>query len=90
MGSDRSVAAYCRVSTLEQKRRGYGIDIQVRDVQAFAERQRLFVARFYRDEAESGIKEDRKQLRRLLRAPSTRTVCSGMARSREGRRRLRC
>ena len=26
------VAAYCRVSTLEQKRRGYGIDIQVRDV----------------------------------------------------------
>ena len=61
------MVAYCRVSTLEQKRRGYGIDIQVRDVQAFAERQGLLVARFYRDEAESGIKEDRKQLRRLLR-----------------------
>ena len=67
MGIDRPVVAYCRVSTLEQKRRGYGIDIQVRDVQAFAERQGLLVARFYRDEAESGIKEDRKQLRRLLR-----------------------
>lgn len=24
--------AYCRVSTLEQKRRGYGIDIQVREM----------------------------------------------------------
>ena len=67
MEIDRPVVAYCRVSTLEQKRRGYGIDIQVRDAQAFAERQRLLVARFYKDEAESGIKEDRKQLRRLLR-----------------------
>ena len=67
MGIDRPVVAYCRVSTLEQKRRGYGIDIQVRDVKAFAEQQGLLVVRFYRDEAESGIKEDRKQLRRLLR-----------------------
>ena len=67
MGIDRPVVSYCRVSTLEQKRRGYGIDIQVRDVSAFAERQGLFVARFYNDEAGSGIKEDRRQLRRLLR-----------------------
>jgi DNA invertase Pin-like site-specific DNA recombinase len=59
MGVDRPVVAYCRVSTLEQKRRGYGIDIQICDVQAFADRQGLFIARFYRDEAESGIKEDR-------------------------------
>ena len=44
MGFDRPVVAYCRASTLEQKRRGYGIDIQVRDVQAFAERQGLSVA----------------------------------------------
>src|SRR3989442_10348802 len=66
MGIDRPVVSYCRVSTLEQKRRGYGIDIQVRDVQTFAERQGLLVARFYRDEAESGVKEDRKALRRLL------------------------
>jgi site-specific DNA recombinase len=67
MGSDRPVVAYCRVSTLEQQRRGYGIDIQVRDIQAFAERQGLLVARFYKDEAESGIKEHRTQLHRLLR-----------------------
>jgi DNA invertase Pin-like site-specific DNA recombinase len=59
--------AYCRVSTLEQKRRGYGIDIQIRDVTLFAERQGLFIRRFYRDEAESGVAEHRKGLRRLLR-----------------------
>ena len=68
MGFDRQrVVAYCRVSTLEQKRRGYGIDIQVRDVRAFADRQGLLVEHFYKDEAESGINENRKALRRLLR-----------------------
>jgi site-specific DNA recombinase len=66
MASDRSAVAYCRVSTLEQKREGYGIDIQIRDVRAFAQRQGLLVVRFYKDEAESGAKEDRTQLRRLL------------------------
>lgn len=67
MSLEKSTVAYCRVSTLEQKRRGYGIDIQVRDVKAFAEGQGLFVQRFYKDEAESGIEEVRKELRRLLR-----------------------
>ena len=63
----KPAAAYCRVSTLEQKRRGYGIEIQIRDVNIFAERQGLFVQRFYKDEAESGVIENRRQLRRLLR-----------------------
>lgn len=63
----KAVVAYCRVSTLEQKRRGYGIEIQVRDVTLFAERQGLFVRHFYKDEAESGVAEDRKGLRKLLR-----------------------
>lgn len=67
MTPTKPVAAYCRVSTLEQKRRGYGIDIQIRDVTLFAERQGLFIKRFYKDEAESGIAEDRKALRKLLR-----------------------
>lgn len=67
MASETPVAAYCRVSTLEQKRRGHGIDIQIRDITLFAERQGLFVRRFYRDEGESGVAEDRHALRRLLR-----------------------
>ena len=60
-------AAYCRVSTLEQKRSGYGIDIQIRDLTPFAHRQGFFIRRFYKDEAESGVEEDRKGLQKLLR-----------------------
>jgi site-specific DNA recombinase len=67
MDAHKPAAAYCRVSTLEQKRRGYGIDIQMRDVAVFAERAGLFVERFYKDEAESGVVENRRALRRLLR-----------------------
>lgn len=73
----KSVVAYCRVSTLEQKRKGYGIDIQIRDLTLFAERQELFIDRFYKDEAESGVAVDRKALRRLrrdCRAGRVRTV----------------
>ena len=68
MNPDKSiVAAYCRVSTLEQKRRGYGIDIQVRDVTRFAQGQGLSVDRFYLDRAESGVAENRRELRKLRR-----------------------
>lgn len=67
MDRGKQTVAYCRVSTLEQKRRGYGIDIQIRDVGLFAEREGLTVERVYRDEAESGIREDRRALRRLRR-----------------------
>ena len=67
MERKKPVVAYCRVSTLEQKQRGYGIDIQIRDLTLFAERQGLFVRRFYRDEAESGVKEHRQELRQLLK-----------------------
>jgi DNA invertase Pin-like site-specific DNA recombinase len=40
LGSPMAVA-YCRVSTLEQKKKGYGIEIQVRDVTLFAQAQGL-------------------------------------------------
>jgi site-specific DNA recombinase len=68
MAITKHVAAYCRVSTLEQKKKGLGMDIQVRDVTAFAEARNLVIGRFYRDEAESGAAENRKQLKKLLRA----------------------
>jgi len=66
-GKKKKVVTYCRVSTLEQKKKGYGIDIQIRDVSLFAERRGLRVERFYLDAGESGVKEDRKALRQLLR-----------------------
>ena len=74
MERKKLVVAYCRVSTLEQKQRGYGIDIQIRDLTLFAERQGLFVRRFYRDEAESGVKEHRQELRQLLKDCRARRV----------------
>jgi site-specific DNA recombinase len=68
MATINQVAAYCRVSTLEQKKKGLGMAIQVRDVTAFAATQNLVIDRFYRDEAQSGAAESRKQLNKLLRA----------------------
>lgn len=63
----KRVVAYCRVSTLEQKKKGYGIDIQIRDATLCAERHGLLVERFYKDEGVSGIKEERKELNQLMR-----------------------
>lgn len=63
----KKVAAYCRVSTLEQKKKGYGIDIQIRGATLYAEHHGLLVERFYKDEGESGVKEDRKGLKQLMR-----------------------
>jgi len=61
------VVAYCRVSTLEQQKKGYGIDIQMRDIRRYAEVFRLPVDDFYIDEARSGISERREALNKLVR-----------------------
>lgn len=67
MAQKQRVVAYCRVSTLEQKKKGHGIDIQIRDVTLFAQSQGLFIDRFYKDEGRSGTDERRPGLKRLLR-----------------------
>lgn len=61
------VAAYCRVSTLEQKKKGYGIDIQAREIEGYAKIFGIKINEFYVDEARSGVSEDRRALRRLIR-----------------------
>jgi len=61
------IVGYCRVSTLEQKKKGYGIDIQMRDIERYAEIFRLDVENFYVDDAKSGVSEDRTRLRQLIR-----------------------
>lgn len=66
--------AYCRVSTLEQKKNGYGIDIQIRDATLCAEKHGLLVERFYKDEAESGVKEDRTALKLLMKDCKARKI----------------
>ena len=67
MNHGNLVVAYLRVSTSEQEKHGYGIRIQSRDVRAFAQRQKLTIARTYADRAECGVAEDRTELQRLLR-----------------------
>jgi site-specific DNA recombinase len=67
MEKKKIVAAYCRVSTLEQKKKGHGIDIQKRDIERYAEDYGLSVENFYVDEAKSGISERRVALNKLVR-----------------------
>ncbi len=67
MKPKKPVVAYCRVATLGQKGRGNAIDIQIREVTRFAQREGLVVRRVYKDEGQSGVAEDRKALQRLLR-----------------------
>lgn len=68
MNRAKLVVAYVRVSTSEQDKNGYGIRIQRRDVRAFAQRNKLKIDRFYSERAETGVLEQRTQLRKLLRA----------------------
>lgn len=66
MEARKLVVAYCRISTLEQKKNGLGIEIQVRDATLFAQERGLFIDRFYCDEAKSGVVEDRPHLKKLM------------------------
>ncbi len=66
MENKEFVAAYCRVSTLEQQKKGHGIDIQLRDIKRYAEVFGLLVDEFYVDEAKSGISERRLALDKLI------------------------
>jgi site-specific DNA recombinase len=66
MEKERTVG-YCRVSTLEQKKKGYGIDIQTRDIKGYATLFGLEIDEFYIDEAKSGVSENRRALKRLIR-----------------------
>ncbi len=67
MEKKKIVAAYCRVSTLEQKKKGYGIDIQKRDIEWYAETFKMPIDNYYVDEARSGISERRTALNRLVK-----------------------
>lgn len=71
---NKMAVAYCRVSTLEQKKNGYGIDIQIRDATLCAEKHGLLVEWFYKDEAESGVKEDRTALKLLMKDCKARKI----------------
>ncbi len=60
------MAGYCRVSTLEQKKKGYGIQIQKREIENLAESLGVAVDAYYIDEAKSGFSENRRSLKTLI------------------------
>ncbi len=62
----KKIMGYCRVSTLEQKKKGFGIDIQVREIKKFGQDNGIIIDRIFKDEAVSGLKEARKELDILL------------------------
>jgi site-specific DNA recombinase len=67
MEKKKVMAGYCRVSTLEQKKKGYGIQIQKREIENLAESLGVVVDVYYIDEAKSGFSENRRSLKRLIR-----------------------
>lgn len=66
MRETKHVVAYIRVSTEEQRKK-HGIKIQRRSVLECAQAHSLVIHHFYKDEAESGVLEERTELQRLLR-----------------------
>ncbi len=58
----KKILGYCRVSTLEQKKKGFGLDIQVREIEKFAKDNNLKIDRIFKDKAVSGIEENRQEL----------------------------
>ena len=68
----KAVAAYVRVSTIEQKKKGLGVKVQTHDVKEFAKRCGIVIHRIYKDEAESGMLEHRTQLKKEKTVASLR------------------
>lgn len=62
----KKIVGYCRVSTLEQKKKGFGIDIQVREIKKFAQTNKIKIDQIFKDKAVSGLEEARQELDILL------------------------
>jgi len=62
----KKIVGYCRVSTKEQKKKGFGLAIQVREIERFAKGNNIVIDRIFKDKAVSGLKEARKELDILL------------------------
>jgi len=67
-GYGRWKDTWFRVSTIEQKKKGLGVRVRIRDVREFAKRCGIAIDRIYKDEGESGVVENRTQVEKLSRA----------------------
>ncbi len=69
----QKIVGYIRFSTIDQKK-GYGSDIQKRDIEHFAKTRSWQLDAFYIDEALSGAEENRADFDRLLQDCRARRI----------------
>ncbi|MDD5435209.1 MAG: recombinase family protein [Nitrospira sp.] len=60
------VAIYTRVSTEDQAREGYSLEVQEEYLREYAKREKWHIYRMYKDDGISGYTKDRPELKRLL------------------------
>jgi len=62
-----NIAIYIRVSTEDQAREGYSLEVQREYLESFAKRESLEVFKVYRDDGISGYTTERPVLKELLK-----------------------
>jgi site-specific DNA recombinase len=61
------VSIYIRVSTEDQAKEGYSLEVQREYLQSFAKREKLEIFKVYQDDGASGYTKDRPALKELLK-----------------------
>jgi len=61
------IAIYIRVSTEDQVKEGYSLDVQRENLESFANREGLEIFKTYQDDGISGYTTERPALKQLLK-----------------------
>ena len=69
------IAIYIRVSTEDQAKEGYSLEVQREYLEAFAKREGLEVFQTYQDDGISGYTTERPALKELLKDAKERRFC---------------
>ena len=65
--SDLKVAIYIRVSTEDQAKEGYSLEVQREYLESFVKRENLDIFKIYQDDGISGYSTERPALKELLK-----------------------
>lgn len=68
MVKNTEIAIYIRVSTEDQAKEGYSLEVQREHLEAFAKREGLEIFKVYQDDGISGYSTERPALKELLKA----------------------
>ena len=64
---NHNVALYTRVSTADQAKEGYSLEVQREDLESFAKREGLEMFKIYQDDGISGYSTECPALKELLK-----------------------